>query len=38
MVTFKELVCIIDKQGESDADIKAHIDKVTAAFPQLKNI
>ena len=36
--TFKYLGSIVDKQGGSDADVKARIGKARAAFLQLKNI
>ena len=35
--TFKYLGSIVDKQGGSDADVKARIGKARAAFLQLKN-
>ncbi|CAH2251706.1 Hypothetical predicted protein [Pelobates cultripes] len=31
-------ICIIDKQGGTDADVKARIGKARVAFIQLKNI
>ena len=36
--TFKYLGSIVDKQGGSDANVKARIGKARAAFLQLKNI
>ncbi|VDP82708.1 unnamed protein product [Schistosoma mattheei] len=36
--TFTYLGSIIDEHGESDADVKARIDKTSAAYLQLKNI
>ncbi|VDP00826.1 unnamed protein product [Schistosoma margrebowiei] len=36
--SFTYLNCIIDEQGESDADVNVRIDKARTAFPQLKNI
>ncbi|VDO63506.1 unnamed protein product [Schistosoma margrebowiei] len=36
--SFIHLGSIIDEQGGSDADVKARIDKATAAFLQLSNI
>ncbi|VDP46963.1 unnamed protein product [Schistosoma curassoni] len=37
METFTHLGSIIDKQGRSDADVKARIGKARTAFPQLKH-